>query len=355
MRKYSLFYFIIYILFLNACRDSDSPPINTTKVDVRAADLSTLPEIEASNVVFTNNGISQDPVITLKNAGCNYIRLRLWHTPSNGHCGLAEVKNMANRIRQQGLRIWLTVHFSDTWADPAHQSKPAAWESLSFNDLKSAVATYVTTVMTEVQPDIIQIGNETNNGFLWPDGKLTTNEAQAIQLMQAAIGSVRTSSPFTKILFHFGGLDGADWFFDKVKTLDYDYIGLSYYPVYHGTNLSALSSKMNALNASFNKKILVAETAYPFTLGWNDYTNNIVGLPNQLVSGYDASPDGQKAYMMEMKKLIAQNNGLGFAYWGGEWIAFKGSQATNGSSWENQALWDFTNKAVPAIAAFSEK
>ena len=99
--------------------------------------------------------------------------------------------------------------------------------------------------------------------------------------------------------------------------------------------------------------MLLAETAYPFTLDWNDFTNNIVGLANQLVGGYDATLSGQKAFLVDLKKLILQNGGIGFAYWGGEWIAFRGPQATNGSSWENQALWDFTNNAVPAIAAFS--
>jgi arabinogalactan endo-1,4-beta-galactosidase len=354
MKKYLLFYCIIYVLILSSCGDGKPPPnIISAPVQVRAADLSMLPEIEASNVAYKNSGTPQDPILTLKNAGCNYVRLRLWHTPAGGHCGLTEVKNMANRIRQQGLRVWLTVHFSDTWADPGQQTKPAAWQSLSFNNLKSTVASYVTTVMTEIQPDLIQIGNETNNGFLWPDGKLTTNETQAIQLMQAAISSVRASSSSTKILFHYGGLDGAEWFFDKVKNLDYDYIGLSYYPVYHGTSLSNLSNKMLALNTTFNKKVLLAETAYPFTLDWNDFTNNIVGLANQLVGGYDATLSGQKAFLVDLKKLIVQNGGIGFAYWGGEWIAFRGPQATNGSSWENQALWDFTNNAVPAIAAFS--
>lgn len=344
----------IPVFFLASCGDTPLPPeLPQPNVAVRAADLSMLPEIESSGAIFRNNGIAQDPLITLKNAGCNYVRLRLWHAPANGRCGLPEVKNMATRIRQQGLRIWLTVHFSDTWADPGNQTKPVAWQSLGFDELKLAVAAYVANVMSEIQPDIIQIGNEINNGFLWPDGKLSTNESQSIQLMQTAVAAVRSSGSITKILFHYGGLDGADWFFDKIKTLDYDYIGLSYYPIYHGTSLSSLSSRLITLGATFNKKVLVAETAYPFTLGWNDNTNNIVGLPNQLVSGFEATPDGQKAYLIQLKKLISQGNGLGFSYWGGEWVAFKGPQSTTGSSWENQALWDFSNTALPVITAFS--
>jgi arabinogalactan endo-1,4-beta-galactosidase len=111
---------------------------------------------------------------------------------------------------------------------------------------------------------------------------------------------------------------------------------------------------MNTLGQHYNKKVLIAETAYPFTLGWNDYTNNIVGLDSQIISTYPATQSGQKDYLLAIKNLVKQSsNGIGFCYWGSEWVAFRGPTATNGSSWENQALWDFTNNSLPVMDAFN--
>ena len=137
--------------------------------------------------------------------------------------------------------------------------------------------------------------------------------------------------------------------------MNYDYIGISYYPVYHGTSLTDLKTKLTSLSQTFGKKIIIAETSYPFSLSYNDWTNNVVGQNNQLVSGYEANFTGQKNYITAIKSLIKEvPNGIGFCYWGGEWVAFKGSQATDGSTWENQALWDFNNNAVEGIQAFNK-
>lgn len=353
---------IFAALLLVSCSsggDSPDPTPNPTPTEdtfVRAADVSFVPEIEAAGVSFKYNNTAQDPLLTLKNAGVNYIRIRLWHNPSDGHSGMAEVKQLATRVRNLGMKVWLTVHYSDTWADPGHQTKPVAWQSLNFTNLKSAVAVYTSQIMSEINPEIIQIGNETNDGFLWPEGKLSTNEAQYLELTNAAVSSVRNANNTTKIMLQYAGIsNSADWYFNKVKNVNYDYIGISYYPVYHGTSLADVKTKLTGLNQTFSKKVLIAETSYPFTLNWNDWTNNVVGQSNQLVSGYDASASGQKNYILAIKSLVKSvPNGQGFCYWGGEWIAFKGNQATNGSTWENQALWDFNNNALEGIQAFSK-
>jgi arabinogalactan endo-1,4-beta-galactosidase len=157
-------------------------------------------------------------------------------------------------------------------------------------------------------------------------------------------------------MIHYAGIgNGASWFFNKMSALDYDYIGLSYYPIWHGKSLSDVTSTINSLSQTHDKKVLIAETAYPFTLGWNDWTNNIVGLDNQLIPTYSATADGQKKYLLAIKSLLKQTtNGIGFCYWGSEWVAFRGTESTNGSSWENQALWDFNNNALPVMDAFSQ-
>lgn len=352
------------VVIQSACSSSDSPdtPVVDPPVEsdnfIRAADISFLPEIESAGVVFTNNGKAEDMLTTLKNAGCNTVRIRLWKNPAGGHSGLAEVKTLAARVKQAGLKVWLTVHYSDTWADPGVQTTPAEWKNLSFADLKTAVATYTSTIITEINPDIIQIGNEINSGLLWPQGHLINQEAQCIDLLKTASATIRSKAPNTKIMIHYAGVKASDtdWFFGKMKTVDYDYIGLSYYPVWHGTDLAVVKSTINALGTKYSKKVLIAETAYPFTLQWNDQTNNIVGNENQLVSGYPATPDGQKNYMLAIKDLVkTSSSGIGFSYWGGEWVAFKGTAATNGSTFENQALYDFSNKSLPVFQAFSLK
>lgn len=357
MKNLLIAFTALFLISCNSGDDNPTPtPIPTEDTFVRAADLSFVPEIEATGISFKNSNSVQDPLLTLKNAGVNYIRIRLWHSPSNGHSGMAEVKQLATRARNLGLKIWLTVHYSDTWADPANQTKPALWQNLSFSDLKSAVSTYTSQIMSEINPEIIQIGNETNDGFLWPEGKLSTNEVQYLELANAAITSVRNANNSTKIMLQYAGISSsADWYFNKVKNLNYDYIGISYYPVYHGTSLADVKAKLTALSQNFNKKILIAETSYPFTLGYNDWTNNVVGQNNQLIADYDASPAGQKSYILAIKSLVKSvPNGAGFCYWGGEWIAFKGNQATNGSTWENQAFWDFNNNALEGIQAFNK-
>ncbi len=359
MKNIKIVSLIFVTILLVSCSSNENPtptPTPTPVVNefIRGADVSYLPLIESEGTIYKHNNNAEDPLITLKNAGCNTIRLRLWKNPADAHCGLSEVKTLATRAKNAGLKVWLSVHYSDSWADPSLQYKPLQWANLNFSDLKTAVATYTSTVINEIHPDIYQIGNETNNGFIWPEGKLTTNETQYLQLVQAASATIRSQSPTTKIMLHFAGIDGAQWFFGKVQTIDYDYIGLSYYPVWHGKDLNLLQSTINSLNQTYNKKVLIAETAYPFTLNWNDNTNNIVGLENQLISLYPASNDGQKNYLLGIKSLLKQNaNAQGFCYWGSEWVAFRGTQSTNGSPFENQALWDFNNNSLPVMDAFS--
>ena len=346
-----LFFFIILMTF--SCSNEEAS--NNSDEFIKAADMSMLPLIESEGTIYYNNNtIAEDALLTLKNAGCNTIRIRLWHTPIVNQSGFNEVKAFAQRVKNLGMKVWLTVHYSDTWADPGNQEKPEAWNGLTFSQLKVQLENYTATIVNEIQPDIFQIGNEINNGFIFPDGNLATNETQFISLLASASNVIRANRPETKIMLHYAGIEGASWFFSKTTTIDYDYIGLSYYPIWHGTNLSALQETMSSLAQTYDKKVLIAETSYSFTLNWNDWTNNVVGLPNQIHPSYLASPEGQKAFLEQIKNTVKSiPNGQGFCYWGAEWIAFRGTTATNGSSWENQALWDFNRKALPAMSIFN--
>jgi arabinogalactan endo-1,4-beta-galactosidase len=358
MKKIAIF--CLAALFV-ACSSDNNTPDNTppdvvTEEFIRGADMSFLPLIESEGTVYKNNNAPEDPMVTLKNAGCNYIRIRLWHSPESSSSSFQEVKTFADRVRQAGMKVWITVHYSDTWADPGHQTKPQAWQSMNLAALKAAVANYTTEIMTQIKPDLIQIGNETNDGMLWPEGRLSQNEANFKELATAGIEAIRAQSTQTKIMLHFAGISGSDWFFDKVKDLDYDYIGLSYYPIWHGKSLTDLQQKMNTLGNLYNKKVIIAETAYPFTLGFNDFTNNIMGLNNQLIPAFAATESGQSAFMSSIYNTVAQSShGIGFCYWGSEWVAFRGPTANNGSTWENQALWDFNNNALPVLTQFRDR
>lgn len=353
--------FLLPFLFF-ACGEDDpylpppEPPVENTDF-IKGADLSFLPEIELSAPSFYNDTGDEEAILTtLKNKGINTVRLRLWHSPADQHSSLAEVKTFSQTLKDEGFKIWLTVHYSDTWADPGKQVIPAAMEGLDFEALKTEVYNYTQDIMEEIKPDYIQIGNEINAGMMFPHGRISDNKTQFLALLAKGCLAVRDHSSDTKIIIHYAGQEGSDWFFEQVQNIDYDIIGLSYYPMWHGKNLDALQSQMSNLSQTYNKEILIAETAYPFTLEWNDWTNNILGLEDHLIlPDYPASPQGQLDFMKDLIQSTKEvSNGIGVCYWGGEWIAFDGPQSSEGSAWENQAFYDFDGMALPVLDAFSE-
>jgi arabinogalactan endo-1,4-beta-galactosidase len=358
MRVTLLFLILIFSSSFFGCgtdsKESDPKPTPKT-LSIKAADVSFLPEIETEGTLFYDgNGVTKNVLDLLKENGWNTVRLRVWHTPENAHSGLDEVKTFAALARAKGFKIWITVHYSDSWADPGQQTKPASWNDLSFSVLADTVYRYTKRIVTNLNPDIIQIGNEINSGFLWPSGNIS-NLTNFTTLLKKGIQATRDFSPQSKIMIHYAGHASAAWFYQQLQnqSVDYDMIGLSYYPIWHGKDLTALQTNMNSLAFTHNKEIIIAETAYPFTLEWNDWTNNIVGETGQLVTGYPATADGQKQFLLRIKQLISTTEkGTGICYWAPEWIAFKGSEATNGSPWENMALFDFNHKALPAIEIF---
>ena len=355
IKKMKLYYLII-ILFILSCSKDENVVIDGSKSFISSVDLSSLPQIEAANTLFYNrNNQVEDVLTTFKNNGVNTIRLRLWKSPSNDHSSFEEVKIFSQRIKAKGLKVWISVHYSDTWADPGNQITPASWQGTSYSTVKENLYRYTKKIMLELQPDFIQIGNEINGGFLFPYGQIHSNETNFLDLLATGAKAVRDHSNTTKIIMHYAGLDGSSWFFNKLNTLDYDIIGLSYYPIWHGKNLNQLHATIVNLGGLFNKEIIIAETAYPFTLQWNDFTNNIVGLEEQLIlPDYPATPLGQKNYLAKVKEiLMTTNKGIGFCYWEGAFVSFQGPNSTNGSPWENQATYDFENKALPILNEFN--
>jgi arabinogalactan endo-1,4-beta-galactosidase len=356
--RYQQFFFSFFLFFnALACTDSvTSPkPDDLTSLPIRAVDISFYPELRSASVLFKDAaGVQRDLLEILKDAGVNTIRLRVWHTPDTNVSGLPAVKIFVEELKEMGFKIWLSVHYSDWWADPGSQTKPAAWQQLSSSLLHDSVTAYTRKIMVATQPDYIQIGNEINGGFLWPTGS-TTAYATFISLLKAGASAVRAVNANTKILVHYAGIEFAPSFYDAINTqqVDYDIAAVSYYPWWHGKDLSLMRSKLSELR-SLGKDVVIAETAYPFTLGWNDWTNNIVGLDNQLISNIPATQEGQYEFLLQVREMVAQSGGIGFAYWAPEWVAYKGTQGEDASSWENLCLFDFSNKALPALEVFKE-
>jgi len=329
---------------------------------VRGVDISFTPQIEDLGGKYNVNGVAKDALDIFKENGVNYIRLRIWHTPANGYCGLKETLDYAKRIKEKGFKFLLDFHYSDSWADPGKQPKPAAWANLTFDVLKDSVYTYTKNVITALKnqnslPDMVQVGNEITGGMLWPDGKLYNagdqNEqlVKFAELVKAGINGVKDAADTAqvKIMIHIdrgGDNSGSVYFYNRLisQNVEFDVIGLSYYPWWHGT-LSKLTANMNDLATRYGKEIIIAETAYPWTLQYKDGTNNIVGTSSQLHSGYPATEEGQKNFLTQIKNIVRQatnNKGLGFFYWEPGYIAVSGL----GSTWENCALFDFSNEAT---------
>ncbi|UOY07311.1 arabinogalactan endo-1,4-beta-galactosidase [Muricauda sp. SCSIO 64092] len=345
------------LIFISCDKEDSSGPIveNGNQEFLSAVDISRYPEIASTNPTFYDlEGNPKGFLPILKENGINTVRLRLWVNPIDEHSGFNEVKQFSQTLRGNGFKTWLTLHYSDTWADPGNQKLPTQWQNLDFNTLKDSVHLYTKKVMDEIRPDYIQIGNEINSGILHPYGNISTNYQNFRSLIQEGCAAVRENSEDCKIILHFAGIENSDWFFDQVIGIDYDIIGLSYYPIWHGHSLNDLQSKMQQLANTHNKEILIAETAYPFTLEWNDWTHNIVGLEEQLIlPEYPATPEGQRKFVKEIKTITQElEKGIGFCYWGSELIAWKGKESTDASPWENQALFDFTNKALPVLNEF---
>jgi arabinogalactan endo-1,4-beta-galactosidase len=365
--KLIIFIIIINIPLFGGCskKDSDSNSGSTTPEEpfvMRGVDISFLPEIETYGIKFYDNNTEMDLIKLIKAKGINTVRIRLWHAPSDGHCGLTEVTGLAARVKAEGLKVWLDFHYADSWADPQKQPIPDAWKNLSMDLLSDSVYSYTQRVLNHLihagaAPDFIQTGNEVNAGFMWPAGKIENfsdpNQTNFTRLMKAATKATRATLPSAKIILHYAGYDGAEQFFALAKKegFTWDIQGLSYYPWWHGMSLNLLEGTMKSLNSTNKKPTIIAEASYPFSFGWNDATHNLVGEASQLMNGYDATPEGQANYLARLLDLCNSVGGSvrGVCYWAPEWVAFKGPNASDGSTWENQALFDFQNRALPGL------
>ena len=340
---------LLSFLFFTSCNsqtnvDQTPTPIPTIYAFAKGADVGWLPQMEATGYKFYDtDGKQKDCLQLLKDRGINTIRLRVWVNPSNdkasGHCSPAETVTMAVRAKNLGMRIMIDFHYSDSWADPGKQTKPAAWVNHTFLELQNDVYNHTFEVLNllkaaGVTPEWVQVGNEIPGGMLWPDGK-SSNFGQLAQLLNKGYDAVKAVNTKIKVIVHVDeGNNNAKfrWFFDNAKAnaVKYDVIGMSYYPYWiksdYKVTIADLANNLNDMASRYDKEVMVVEVGGDFTLVQNTYD--------------------MLAATIKAVKAVPNNKGLGVIYW----------EPQGEKSWSGYQLnaWQSDGKPSPALDAFKE-
>jgi len=326
-------------------------------------DISALSVIEKYGGIFRDQGKSDDAIKIMTRYGSNCFRLRLFVDPTRRNVVVNDLPYtiaLAQRIKAAGAKLLLNFHYSDTWADPAHQNKPKAWQNLAFAKLENKVFEYSRDCIAEfkkanVMPDFIQPGNEITPGMLWPDGKLyglgepEQQWGKFTRLLKAGIRGIKTASPEKppRIVIHIdcgGDWSKTKWFFQHIEKhiVPYDIIGLSYYPWWHGS-LADLKTNLQNCAATFKKDIFVVETAYPYK------PMKIPQKNAEKSMAYSMTPQGQKDFLSDLirtVKAIPDRRGIGVLWWYPESIPAANLRIWNAGK---TALFDQTGNPLPAL------
>lgn len=358
--------FFIATLFSLSCDSKDSNPSTTIEEGpisfYYGADLSYVNEMEDCGAIYKNSeGVAQDPYAIFKNEGTNLVRLRLWHNPTwTNYSNLQDVKKSIQRAKDQGMQVLLDFHYSDTWTDPSQQQIPAAWIN-QINDtaaLGTLLYDYTYNTLLDLfndnlLPNIVQVGNEINpmilqdGDLVWPidwqrNSYLITKGIEAVR----AIASDKNKT--IEVMLHIAQPENGLWWFEEAAAngiVDFDWIGLSYYPIWSDYNLNTVAAPLTTLINTYNKKLMIVETAYPFTMTNADSANNILGT-DALINGYPATQQGQLDYLNQLKSVIENAGGQGLIYWEPAWVSTPCSTLwAQGSHWDNATLFDQDNKA----------
>jgi arabinogalactan endo-1,4-beta-galactosidase len=344
---------------------------------VMGADLSYVNQIMDHGGTYRDSGTVENPYKIFAAYGTNTARFRLWHDPewtSNLYEGsdnpqyhnLADVTEGIQQAKEQGMRALLDLHFSDTWADPSTQNVPQAWMNITDLDvLKDSVYNYVEATLQHlndqgIMPEMVQVGNETNCGLMYsnaPGGFPALNVCDgnwtnAGEIINSAIQAIRdveaNSEVDTKVILHIAQPENVEWWFNNITASggvsDFDIVGFSYYPAWSDVALGQISDYVSRFSSNYSKAVMIVETAYPWTLDYNDDYNNKFG-EDALVDGYPASKEGQRDFMIDLTQQVIDGSGGGIIYWEPAWITSNmKTQWGTGSSWENNALFDFDGK-----------
>lgn len=380
--KYKLLTNSFILSFLMAsvsCSSDVVPPVSEPPRNLDfyfGADLSYVNQLLDKGGVFKENFTETDPYLIFKNNGTNLVRLRIWHNPvwtktiygedgTQVYNDLYDVEKSIAKAKALGMEVLLDFHYSDTWTDPGKQYIPDAWLEITDIDvLADSIYNYTKETLQYLNgkgllPELVQIGNETNCGFLYtdaPDGFPACNVCEgnwfnAGKVYNSAIDAVRdvtaTATVKTKVILHVADPKNIDWWFDDMKSkalvTDFDMIGFSFYPLWHTTiKVDELDTKVAGWKTKYNKDVIVLETAYPWTTAADDSYSNHFGDTTPLV-GYPFSQQGQLDFMTKLCSEVIEGGGVGVIYWEPAWIstpAMKDLWGT-GSSWENCTFFDY--------------
>ena len=357
---------------------------------IKGMDLSTLLEMERCGAKYYDHGQEMDILDIMKKYDVDTIRLRLWNDPKSesgepygaGNNDLAETIAIGIRVTDAGLGVLLNFHYSDFWADPGKQIKPKAWASYGVEELEKAVYDFTKDSLQKVldagvNVTMIQVGNELSNGLLWPEGQLP-NYDNVAKFVSAGIRACREVKAEIPLMIHLdnGGNNALyrDWFDHYMERgEDFDYIGLSYYPFWHGT-LQMLEDNMNDIAVRYGKELIVAEVSMGHTM--EDY-KNYEKLTDSERKGYATKPElaakveypmtvqGQVDFTKDFLNRVANvadNKGAGFFWWepasiqktGSGWatpasIQYMNAPGPSGDERANQALFDYEGNALPTL------
>ncbi len=376
MKKISfLLLLIAATAFLSATAQTNQTARYNWKQFVMGADLSFVNQIEDYGGVYKVNGQPQEVFSIFKNNGCNNVRVRLWCNPqwvkaiADGklYSDLADVEKTMRRAKNAGMSVNLDLHYSDDWADPNKQLTPEAWKNLPLQILKDSVYNYTLAVLNyfkqkNLVPEMIQVGNETNFGMLWPVGIVVDDSDSSWKnfgvLLNSGIKAVRDFSKRSKvkpqIILHVAQLQFAPEWTEKITTVagvhDFDILGLSHYYKWSTVHpMKEVGDTIRMLKTKYHKKVMVVETAFPWTFDGADTYNNLFGDPKELV-GYTAGKQEQLDYLTQLTQTIISAGGSGIMYWEPAWITSPmHDRWGSGSSWENAALFDFEGNVLPGM------
>ena len=382
---------------------------------IRGVDISTVLAMENSGVQYKYlDGTNGDIFNILAGAGVNYVRIRIWNNPydadppykgyGGGNCNLYTAKVLGKRATDAGMKVFIDFHYSDFWTDPAKHYPPKDWADYNLHEKKIAVYNFTRDSLCElinygVNVQMVQIGNETNGALCGVGGTaddfwdLSSGVAELMQQGCYAIDDVNSQygRDILKVLHFTRLIDDGEWYAEQVDKMgvDYDVYAASFYPMWDGTT-SDMTTVLTNIARTYNKKVMVAETAYPFTFHDSDGSrNNINDSSGMKYSNYAVSVAGQTQALYDVFNGIAKVNdslngyGLGAFYWEPAWIGtdssawgtygtgWASSTSENyerlfsataqeysttdlGSSWDNMTLFDSNGKASTALYVFND-
>lgn len=355
-------------------------------------DVSTYLEELEHGAKYYDGDVVIDPLDAFRENGVDYMRIRIWNDPKSpdgepylaGNCDIDNYVKLAKLAKSKGYKILMDLHYSDFWADPGKQMIPKAWIGYTVDRLCDEIYSFtreclLRAVSEGVAPTLIQVGNEITNGILWPIGKLEIdgkrgNYDNFCRLISAGTRACREVTPDARIILHLErSNDKAVYqeFFNEMVNhgVDYDIIGASYYPYWHGTP-NELMDNLNACK-HFGKNIMVVELGYGFTdkgyVQGGEERRLVIDAERAVVPGvtdiYPLTPEGQARYIDDFLALAKNNDIGGVFYWEPLWLPGEGicwaSEAgqsyiheegkSTSNEWANQCLFDYEGKKLPAF------